>query len=121
MRVSTAVESLSSTLLVHMNHHHSDEVLAELIERIGSIGSYVAQGRVDNWDSLVQDYQIDELKYENNPYFKLARMVFDLGRYNLYCAFDAVGTRALYAKISISFSNLGIEVSTLPLRALRKW
>ena len=74
---------------------------------------YAEAARLDLWEGACMDVApLNE--GDQSPLGNLLDAVFTLGRYNLYAAFDASGTRGEFAEVVRQFTDAGIPVPATP-------
>ena len=69
--------------------------------------SYRDAGKLPTWEADFQD-ALPETD-DNTVYEEMAWLVFELGRHNLYCAFDAAGTKQDFDEVCRALRANGVN------------
>jgi hypothetical protein len=82
-----------------------DPKSALLVHILSAAPVYLDAGRLDAWD---QAYTYARGNEPASAEIELLDMIFDLGSYNLYGAFDAAGTMAEYSRLVQNLERSGV-------------
>jgi hypothetical protein len=81
----------------------------QMIGALKDAPRYCDERRLDLWEEAYKNALKDDEELLEN--FQLIDLVYELGAFNLFGAFDAVGTQNLYNHIVRQLTNKGLVVS----------
>jgi hypothetical protein len=84
---------------------------ALMVHVLRSASVYRDAGRMDAWEGAYQDAGGH---VESESVDELLDAIFELGRHNLYCAFDEVGTWGDYRELVRQFKEAGVPTPENP-------
>jgi len=93
-----------SKLDVHAQHRHQIEILSDMQR-------YADARDLGNWESTFQS-TLDELDDQSEVGLLLWE-IFELGRFNLYAAFNPVGTQYEYETLKKLLLQHGVRIDTV--------